>query len=639
MKRKLGLLVAAFTSTVAVTFVTHAQQDSIFIEPDPVANFEDAIKLAVLQSPRVNATYYNFLASRDAQRVAQGGYFPRVDVISEWGRERRETPIVDFSDGYDRDATRFSITQMLFDGFFTRDEVARLGYTSLDLYYQFKNASEFEALEAVRAYLDVLRFQQLVDFAEDNYVVHRQVYDRIEERTSNGVSQGVDLEQAAARIALAESNLVTEVTNLHDVRVRFQNVIGALPAETLQEPSIPGELIPELRESALEAAYRRSPAINAAIENLRANQEAVNSANAPMMPRLDLRYRNDVEHNTDGFEGRYDTEAVEVVITYNLFRGGSDIARKREFYNLYNAAMEERKQACRNVRQEVMIAFNDVEALEEQVILLDRNRAAQDRTRRAYRDQFDLGQRTLLDLLDSQNEFFDTQRAYASARADLMIAQAETLANIGILLSSMDVEGLNAERIREMNLDLTRDPDDENAQALCPPEAPQSLTVDREALFASLTGRSLDDGSDLSGVGVGGAAAVAALAAGSNRYVDAGGNMVSVDLDVKFELNSSTIREAFDQEIGKAATVLNENPDVLAIVEGHTDTTGTPEYNQWLSERRANSVREVMINGHGVNPNQIAAAGYGQTRPRSSNDTLEGRQNNRRVELVLKAQN
>ena len=102
---------------------------------------------------------------------------------------------------------------------------------------------------------------------------------------------------------------------------------------------------------------------------------------------------------------------MEVVLSYNLWRGGSDSARKREYYNLYNAAIEERKQACLNVRQEVTIAFNDVEALERQVEVLQRNLISQDKTRRAYRDQFDIGQRTLLDLLDSQNEYFDTQRA------------------------------------------------------------------------------------------------------------------------------------------------------------------------------------------------------------------------------------
>ncbi|AQA18040.1 transporter [Halioglobus japonicus] len=457
----LALAVSA-TALGATAQTTSAPSDDI------VSDFKTAITQGVTLSPRVNAEWYNFEATREAQRGARGGYLPSADLYSEWGREERETPLIDFDD-YSRDATRFSITQMLFDGFATRDEVARLGYAKLSRYYDFKRASEELALEAAEAYLDTVQFQQLVKYAEENYVVHKQVYDRIAERTGGGVSQGVDLDQAAARVALAESNLVTEITNLHDVITRFHRVVHGMPAENLQLPDVPSGQIPEMRETALDLAYQRSPVINSAIENLRSAQEALNATNAPFMPRLDLRYRNEVEHDTDGLEGRYDEEAIEVVVSYNLYRGGADSARKREFYNLYNAAIEERKQACLNVRQEVTIAFNDIEALEQQVMLLERNRVAQDKTRRAYRDQFDIGQRTLLDLLDSQNEYFDTQRAHMSALTDLRTAQARTLSNMGLLLASLDVDGLNAEQLAELDLDLSRDADDENAQALCPP--------------------------------------------------------------------------------------------------------------------------------------------------------------------------
>lgn len=598
MNRKLSLLLALMTLGGIASAAAS----------EPVADFATAVKQGVLTSPRVNASWYNFEAVREAERGARGAYLPSVDVTSEIGREDRDTPLIE-DRNYGRDASRLSITQMLFDGFATREEVRRLGYSKLSQYYDLQRDSQEAALEAAQAYMDTVRYQQLVKYAEDNYVVHRQVYDKIAERTVGGVSQGVDLEQAAARIALAESNLLTEMTNLHDVQTRFQRVVGALPAPDLPMPTVPSSMIPELREAALNTAYTQSPAINSAIENLRSTQAALNATNAPMMPRVDLRYRNEVEHDTDGIDGKFDEEAVEVVLSYNLFRGGADSARKREYYNLYNAAIEERKQACINVRQNTMIAFNNIKALEQQVLLLDRNRISQDKTRRAYLDQFDLGQRTLLDLLDSQNEYFDTQRAYAAAEADLRIAQAATLSNMGLLLNAMDVAGLNAEQIAELNLDLTRG-DGENAQPLCPPEAPRAVVLDKEALFAG-------------------------LAASSDRYREVGDNALAIELEVKFALNSSQITEDFDEEIGNAAQFLKENPGVSARIEGHTDNTGTAVYNQLLSERRAQAVRQMMIDKHGIDPGQIIAVGKGQDYPAMSNDTAEGRNANRRVELVM----
>jgi len=593
--------------------------------PLEISGLRETVTQGVMFSPRVNATWYNFEASREAERGAFGAYLPSVDVYGEYGEEERETPLVDLGD-YSRDAVRFSITQMLFDGFATRDEVARLGYAKLARYYDFKRASEEVALEVASAYLDTVKFQQLVAYARDNLEVHRSIYDRIEERTGGGVSQGVDLEQATARVALAESNLVTEMANLHDVMTRFQRLVGSLPADNLPVPSVPAGQIPELRAMALDLAYQRSPVINSAIENLRSSQEALNATNAPMMPRFDLRYRNEVEHDTDGLDGRFDEEAIELVMSYNLYRGGADSARKREFYNLYNAAIEERKQACLNVRQNVMIDFNNVEALENQVVVLERNKVAQDKTRRAYNDQFDIGQRSLLDLLDSQNEYFDTQRAYMSAVTDLVKAQASTLSNMGLLLAAMEVDGLNADKLEQLDLDLSRDPDDDNARDLCPREPTADVKVDRDALFASLSGSQAD--ADTS------AAALAGLAAGSARY-GRDGDMYTLEVQVLFEFNSSVISSAYDGEIARAAAVMRENGTVRMTVEGHTDATGTEAYNQWLSERRANAVRRLLLEQHGIDAAQVVALGHGEGRPIADNETAEGRAANRRVEFVM----
>lgn len=618
MKSKQGFVAALALSLTALTGAVKAE----------VSSFEEAVKGAVVYSPQVNAAWYNFMATSEARRAAQGGYFPSVDLYADVGREDRDTPLIDFGD-YSRDAVRFSVTQMLFDGFDTREQVRALGFDRLSQYYELQQASQEAALEAAQAYLDVVRFQQLTEYAKENYIVHRQVFDKITERTGGGVSQGVDLEQASARIALAESNLLTELTNLHDVSTRFQRVVGDVPGDNLPVPTVPTGMIPDMRDAALQLAYERSPEIDAAIENLRAAQSQLNRTNAPMMPRLDLRYRNEVEHDTDGVDGRFDIEAIELVLNYNLFRGGADSARKREFYNLYNAAIEERKQACINVRQNTMIAFNDIKALEDQVIFLNNQLLSQDKTRRAYNDQFDLGQRTLLDLLDSQNEYFDAQRAAMTARTNLMTAQARTLSNMGLLTSAMSVDGFNQDKVEEMNLEFSRG-DDPNGEALCPAEPPTQLYINKEQLFAELYG----DGGNATAASAG---AVGALAAGSTRYRAAGDNIVGTDLNVLFELNSSVISSAFDDEIAGIAQVIKDNPGIDAIVEGHTDSTGEDDYNMWLSERRANAVRTMLIEKHGIPESQLKSVGFGETQPRADNATLEGRQQNRRVELYMRA--
>ena len=607
MFKKVRFYPAFIVAIIGMT-AAHAQTESQ-AAVENVSGLKEAITQGVMISPRVNADWYNFAAKGYAEQGARGRYYPSVDLASRIGREDRDTPLIDIGDfGYD--ATQFSITQMLFDGFATRDEVARLGYDKLSQYYNFKRASEEVALEVAVTYLDTVKYQRLVAFARANLQVHRSIRAQIAERAGGGVSQGVDLDQAVARVGLAETNLVIEVANLNDVLNRFQRLVGAYPGANLAVPAVPEGEIPELRGAALEIAYQRSPVINAAIENLRAAQEALNLTNAPMMPRFDVRYRNEVEHDTDGIDGRFNTEAVELVMTYNLFRGGADSARKREYYNLYNAAIEERKQACLNVRQEISNNFNELAALREQVVLTEVSRKAQNATRKAYRDQFDRGRRSLLDLLDSQNEYFDAERSHINAIVDEVASQARTLANMGLLLASLEVDGLNGEKVAGMDLDLTRDPSDKNTQALCPGEpatAPPSDTLEE-----------LSDGSD--------------------RYRPLVGGGVALEVDVQFESNSSVITSAYDTEIGVVAQTLENNPDARAVVEGHTDSIGEAKYNLWLSGRRAEAVRQLLIDQHGVNPSQIKAVGRGEESPVADNHTADGRRLNRRVELIMDAE-
>ena len=103
-----------------------------------------------------------------------------------------------------------------------------------------------------------------------------------------------------------------------------------------------------------------------------------------------------------------------------------------------------------------------------------------------------------------------------------------------------------------------------------------------------------------------------------------------------FDFIASVITTAYDSELGVAATTLKDNPEISASVEGHTDSIGEEKYNQWLSERRAESVRALLVDDHGVNPSQITAVGHGESDPIADNNIDAGRAKNRRVELVLR---
>jgi len=115
-------------------------------------------------------------------------------------------------------------------------------------------------------------------------------------------------------------------------------------------------------------------------------------------------------------------------------------------------------------------------------------------------------------------------------------------------------------------------------------------------------------------------------------------NEIAVQLtnDILYDFNSAVLRTESQQTLRDLAANFQRYPDETVSVEGHTDNVGSPEYNQGLSERRAYSVRDYLAS-QGVAPSRISAIGYGEARPKASNDTPEGRQLNRRVEIHIRA--
>jgi len=113
--------------------------------------------------------------------------------------------------------------------------------------------------------------------------------------------------------------------------------------------------------------------------------------------------------------------------------------------------------------------------------------------------------------------------------------------------------------------------------------------------------------------------------------------LVTIVLNVEFDTDKAVVKDKYRDEIKKVADFMKTYPKTTAVIEGHTDNVGTAEYNQKLSDARANSVRQYLINNFGIKASRLTAVGYGLTKPIASNNTEEGRQENRRVQAVIKA--
>jgi adhesin transport system outer membrane protein len=399
-----------------------------------------AAEKAVATNPDVSARFNAYRAAIDAVDVARAAYRPRVDLSATAGQGRDSiTSRSPETQTLNRNGMTLSLTQLLWDGLGTQGEVDRVGHDKLTRYFELLDATEQTALEASRATYDVQRFRRLVQLAEDNYVQHRYATLQIQSRFKAGVGRGVDLEQANARLALAESNLSTEVANLHDVTARYERIVGEPPPKQLPRLGLLTGGVPASAEQTMTAAINQSPAISASIESLRAARAAVTVRESAYQPRIEARVRSASGSNLDGIRDLRRDSTAEIVLNWNLYNGGADQARVRQQVNTVNQAADLRDRACRDTRQTAQIAFNDTRKLTEQLAYLDRNTLAIEKARDAYRQQFDIGQRSLLDLLNAENEVYTAKRSYANAEFDLGIAYARTHAAMNQLMAQLGV--------------------------------------------------------------------------------------------------------------------------------------------------------------------------------------------------------
>ena len=574
-----------------------------------------AARKAVATNPEVQARWNGFNAAGNERDVARGGFFPRLDLIATTGREDRDSPSAPGGSygTYNFNAAQLTLNQMLFDGMFTANEAKRLGYAKLTRYYELLEVSESAALEAIRAYSDVVRYRELVEAATQNYVEHKQTTQLVEERANAGVGRRVDVEQANGRLALAESNLLIELTNLHDVSARYLRVVGEKPEATLPAFPEPFKLgtMPASTTDLMRDGLQGSPTLNAAVENVRAYKTAIESAKAAYFPRVDLRAYASNDNNTGGISGDTRVNGIELVLNYNLFRGGADKARERQAVNQREQARDLQEKACRDVRQTLSIAYSDVRSLDEQLRYMDAHRLATEKSREAYRQQFDIGQRTLLDLLDSQNEYFEATRAYINARYNQATAQARTLAGMGQLVSTLGVPRQDLPSAQDAGQDRAGiDPAE-----LCPLDETMVDTLEKIKKEVVVPSRAR--------------AVVPAAAAPAAAKVN-------LAADALFDFNKSVLKVGGAVKLDELVTKIKGVQLDVVIATGHTDSVGSDAYNQRLSVARAESVKAYLVS-KGVDVKRVQTVGKGESEPIADNATAEGRAKNRRVEVSVQS--
>lgn len=416
----------------------------------------DAVQITLNSNPEINEAVANREAREFELRQARGLYLPQVDLEGRIGAQRLDSPgtrggtlredgvvpsplLNDDETYFNRSEANVVVQQLLFDGFNRRGErhhqAARVDSASFRVYER----SEAIGLNVVREYLDILLSYNIVKFAEENVAYHRNILNDLREGTEARAISIADRQQAEERLYSAEARIIEATEELNSAKIRFFKLVGKPLEHPQPVPSVAGAL-PRTLAEAIGVARENNPNINIAEADVDAAYGQLMKARSEFLPKISFEATARTGENLEAIRGVEQEFRAEIVARWNIFRGKIDSNNVQEQIRHIDEERYGLHKAHRDVEEAVRLSWERRQQQSRRLARLEEQLASTERLIVSYGEQFKVGDRSLLDLLDTQNTRFNTQIAVETARQALQLAEYRILASIGMLLNSMHVQ-------------------------------------------------------------------------------------------------------------------------------------------------------------------------------------------------------
>ncbi len=431
--------------------------------PANAESLQEAVSKAVQTNPNVEQAKRNREAQRYELQQARDLYLPSLDLSAAGGPEWSDTRTIDAT-WMPRYELGLTLSELLWDGWGRENRIeARASRLDAAAFRVFER-SEATALNAIEAYLDVIRNQELVALAEENVGNHDEYLGNVRERVRGGRSGVGDEQQARSRLSAAQDALYQQTQQLEDAKAAFIQVVGEEAAE-LETPTFDETVLPPSHDAAVHRAVTKSPTVHAASAELDETVQNFEQAKSEYFPRFTAEVAKTNNRNIDGVRGQNSDFRAMVRMNWNLFRGGIDNHRRMELAERVGEQRAVVMTLERDVAQQTSNSWNARDVAMKRVGALNDQVVANSQVLSTYRQEFDIGQRPLLDLLDAQNELFTSRSQLKSAEFVALFASYRLLAAMGELTGTLNVT-LPAEAVADARQDAGVKPDYVPGQAM-----------------------------------------------------------------------------------------------------------------------------------------------------------------------------
>ncbi len=437
VSRVSAVLGALMLSVSTLAWVWDAEAESL----------PQALSSAYRYNPRIDAERARLRATDEQVPQALSGYRPRVNGTADVSiqdsrtRFRDEDSIGRNPQGESGSRTGdtvyprgygVSVQQNLFDGFQTRNQVGSAESNVRAGREILRDTERQVLLEAATAYMDVVRDQAIIRLQENNVNVLSRELSATTDRFNVGEVTKTDVAQAQARRAGAVSQLDLARANLKASRARFERVVGN-PPSGLSDPPVPTKVLPRTLEEALGVAANESPIVIAALYREQGARYDVDVVRAELLPVLNLEAAYTNRFNTSSTVAENETTTLAGRLNVPIYEGGEVTARVRAAKHTHVSRLQEVEDARMQVREATISAWSQFQAAQAQLVS-DRTQVEANQTAlTGVREEERVGQRTLLDVLNAEQELLNAQVQLETTRRNVIVAAYNLLAAVGRL--------------------------------------------------------------------------------------------------------------------------------------------------------------------------------------------------------------
>ena len=434
------------TKSLVATIGKHAASlmaaTVLFCGSAEALTLKEAIAVAVESNPEIGQAIENREAIEFELRQAKGLYLPSVDVEAGVGVGQLDSPgrralSIEDDTLYPTEA-RVVVTQKLYDHGGRRAEVNRQASRVDGASFRVLERSEFIGLTVVQDYLEYILQALIVSEAKKNLGFHQAFLVDIREGIEGGALTDADQQQTQERLYAADARLEEASEELEAARIRFFKTVG-IPLTGTSKPGSVAKVLPRSLDEAIGLARRNNPRVHMASSDIDAAAAQVDAARSKFGPEIVAEGVARAGQDVDVVEGRTDEFEARVVLRWNLYRGGIDKANEQEQIRRTSEQRLVLHQVYREIEEAVRISWERRFRQAELAATLRRQSATNELLVASYREQFKVGQRSLLDVLDAQNTRFNTKVLADTAAYASLFAEYRLLAATGQLLTTMNV--------------------------------------------------------------------------------------------------------------------------------------------------------------------------------------------------------